>query len=93
MEAYRHHKPADAKADGYVFEKDGNPLDDRAILKDFIRPAAKRLGFYFSGFGWHSFRRQNLTRIQQEGVHAFRGPSPGWPFETDHDQRLHDRQH
>ena len=71
VEAYRHHKRADAKADGYVFEKDGNPLDDRAILKDFIRPAAKRLGFYFSGFGWHSFRRQNLTRIQEEGATPF----------------------
>ena len=54
-----------------MFEKDGNPLDDRAILKDFIRPAAKRLGFYFSGFGWHSFRRQNLTRIQEEGATPF----------------------
>jgi integrase len=51
LEAYRRHKADDAKTDGYVFEKDGNPLDDRAILKDFIRPAAKRLGFYFVGFG------------------------------------------
>ncbi len=71
MEAYRRVKPADAKGDGYVFEKDGKPLDDRAILKDFIRPAAKRLGFYFCGFGWHSFRRQNLTRIQEEGATPF----------------------
>ncbi len=71
MEAYRRHKPADAKGDGYVFEKDGNPLDDRAIPKDFIRPAAKRLGFYSSGFGWRSFRRQNLTRIQEEGATPF----------------------
>jgi integrase len=71
VEAYKHHKPADAKADRYVFEKDGNPLDDRAILKDFIRPAAKRLGIYFAGFGWHSFRRQNLTRIQEEGATPF----------------------
>jgi integrase len=65
------HKAADANGDGYVFEKDGNPLDDRAILKDFIRPVAKRLGFYFTGFGWHSFRRQNLTRIQEEGATPF----------------------
>ncbi|PYU96654.1 MAG: hypothetical protein DMG25_01250, partial [Acidobacteria bacterium] len=62
---------ADAKADGYVFETDGNPFDDRAILKNFIRPAAKRLGFYFAGFGWHSFRRQNLTEIQEEGATPF----------------------
>jgi integrase len=71
VKAYRRHMPADAKADGYVFERDGNPFDDRAILKDFIRPAAKRLGFYFAGFGWHSFRRQNLTGIQEEGATPF----------------------
>ena len=71
VEAYRRHKPADAKGDGYVFEKGRHPLDDRAILKNFIRPAAKRLGFYFCGFGWHSFRRQNLTRIQEEGATPF----------------------
>jgi hypothetical protein len=71
VESYRHHKTANAKGDGNVFEKDGNPLDDRAILKDFIRPAAKRLGFYFTGFSWHSFHRQNLTRIQEEGATPF----------------------
>ena len=71
VEAYLRHKPVDAKGDEYVFEKDGNPLDDRAILKDFIRPAAKDLGFYFPGFGWHSFRRQNLTGIQEEGATPF----------------------
>lgn len=46
-------------------------MDDRAILRQFIRPAAKRLGFYFQGLGWHSFRRQNLTLIQEEGATAF----------------------
>lgn len=71
VEDYRRHKPAGAKGEAYVFEKDGNPLDDRAILKDFIRPAAKRLGIYFPGFGWHSFRRQHLTRIQEEGATTF----------------------
>jgi len=25
------------------------------------------LGFYFPGFGWHSFRREHITRIQEEG--------------------------
>ena len=39
--------------------------------KDFIRPAAKRLEIYFPGFGWHSFRRQNLTGIQEEGATPF----------------------
>ena len=70
-ETFRQHRPADATADDYVFQKDGEPLDDRAILRDHIRPAAKRLGFYFEGFGWHSFRRQNLTLIQEEGATVF----------------------
>ena len=29
---------------------------------------AERLGFYFEGFGWHSFRRQNITLIQEKGA-------------------------
>ena len=55
----------------HVFQRDGQPLDDRVVLKDVIRPLAKQLGFYFEGFGWHSFRRQNLTLIQEEGASAF----------------------
>jgi hypothetical protein len=66
VKAYRPHKPA--HAGGYIFEKDGNPLDDRAILKNFIQPAAERCRFYFSGFGWHSLRRQNLTTIHEDGA-------------------------
>ncbi len=56
---------------GYVFQRNGKPLDDRAILRGSIRPTAKRLGFYFEGFGWHSFRRQNLTLMQEEGATPF----------------------
>jgi hypothetical protein len=37
----------------------------------FLRPTAQRLGIYFEGFGWHSFRRQNLTLIQEEGATSF----------------------
>ena len=70
-EALRRHKPSRAPLDDYVFHKGGEPLDDRAILRDHIRPATKRLGFYFEGFGWHSFRRQHLTLIQEEGATAF----------------------
>ncbi len=36
-----------------------------------LRPAAKQLGIYFPGLGWHSLRRQNLTLIQEEGATAF----------------------
>ena len=46
-------------------------MDDRSILRSVIRPAAKDLGFYFEGFGWHSFRRQNITVLQEEGATTF----------------------
>jgi integrase len=32
---------------------------------------AKRLGIYFEGFGWHTFRRQNVTLMQEEGATVF----------------------
>ena len=70
-EQYRRHKPETAKPDSFVFEKEAEPMDDRSILRNVIRPAAKRLGFYFEGFGWHSFRRQNITVMQEEGATAF----------------------
>ena len=68
--ALRKHRPLECSLDTYVFQKDGKPLDDRDLLRQQIRPAAERLGFYFTGFGWHSFRRQNLTLIQEEGATA-----------------------
>lgn len=68
VKAYRRLKPLNAEPGDYVFEDRGEPLDDRDILKNYIRPAAERLGFYFPGFGWHSFRRQYITRIQDEGA-------------------------
>ena len=71
VDSYCKHKPTDAKPDQYVFQRQGEPLDDRALLKDVIRPVAKRLGLYFPRFGWHSFRRQNLTVIQEEGATVF----------------------
>lgn len=46
-------------------------MDDRKILREVIRLITKRHGFYFEGLGWHSFRRQNLTVIQEEGAMAF----------------------
>lgn len=68
---FREHRPNDARPEQYVFENSGEPLDDRAILRRVIRPAAKRLGIYFEGLGWHSFRRQNITLLQEEGATAF----------------------
>ena len=43
-------------------------MDDRQLPRRYLRPAAKRLGIYFLGFGWRTFRRQNLTVIQEEGA-------------------------
>jgi integrase len=52
----------------YVFCNDrGQPLDDCRLQKNYLRPAAKAIGVYHEGFGWHAFRRQNLTLLQQEG--------------------------
>lgn len=50
--------------DDFVFDLgDGQPHDDRELRK-IIRRAARELGFYFEGLGFHSFRRSNITRIQ-----------------------------
>jgi integrase len=68
---YEQFRAAAAGEDTLVFNLHGQPLDDRSILRGIIRPAAKRLGFHFEGFGWHSFRRQNLTVIQEVGATPF----------------------
>ena len=40
--------------------------DDRDLLQHFIRPAAKEIGAYWEGFGWHSFRREAVTALSAE---------------------------
>ena len=35
--------------------------DDRDLNQHFLRPAAKELGFYWKGFGWHALRREAVT--------------------------------
>jgi integrase len=37
--------------------------DDRDLNQHFLRPAAKALGFYCEGFGWHALRREAVTSI------------------------------
>lgn len=69
-EVYRQLKPPEASPDDYVFHIDGRPMDGLAISRRHIKPAAQKLGFDFLGFGWHTFRRQNLTLIQEEGATA-----------------------
>jgi hypothetical protein len=43
------------------------PPDDRDLLRYEFRPVLKRLKLYYTGFGWHAFRRQNVTWRQQVG--------------------------
>jgi integrase len=35
--------------------------DDRDLNQHFLRPAAKALGFYWKGFGFHALRREAVT--------------------------------
>lgn len=53
----------------FVFTSDSGPMppDDRDLLREEFRPVLKRLKLYYPGFGWHAFRRQNITWRQQIG--------------------------
>ncbi|HXS94986.1 MAG TPA: hypothetical protein VN736_10300 [Candidatus Limnocylindrales bacterium] len=66
-------RPVDAQPDDYVFQVERKPLDDRDVLRRFIRPVAQELGLYFKGFGWRTFRRLHVTAIQDgsEAVNVF----------------------
>jgi integrase len=35
--------------------------DDRSLQRYFLRPAAKAVGCYVPGFGWHALRREAVT--------------------------------
>ena len=66
-------KPANAEPGQYVFLLNGQPIDNRAILRRHLRPTAKRLGLHFAGFGRRTFRRLNITALQHgpNGVNVF----------------------
>lgn len=53
----------------FIFTSDTGPMppDDRDLLREEFRPVLKRLKLYYPGFGWHAFRRQNITWRQQIG--------------------------
>lgn len=56
-------------AAGWVFPaRDGRVMTDAEIRKDFLLPAAEKLGLYFKGFGFHSFRREVGTALQEHGA-------------------------
>lgn len=66
---FRRRYPGPHKREDFVFVgEDGRmPPDDRDLLRFEFRPILKRLGLYYPGFGWHAFRRQNITWRQQLG--------------------------
>lgn len=53
-----------------VLTKFGESRDDRDINQHFLRPAAKALGIYWPGFGFHQFRRQAITALGVDPLQA-----------------------
>lgn len=41
----------------------GVSRSENSIRRYYVTKAAKELGIYFQGFGWHSFRREALTAV------------------------------
>ena len=66
---FRSRYPGPQARDQFVFIGDDGhmPPDDRDLLRYEFRPVLKRLKLYYPGFGWHAFRRQNVTWRQQVG--------------------------
>jgi integrase len=71
IEQYRALKPVETLPDAFVFHEEGQPLDERSVLRYQLRPVAKALQLYSEGFGWHTFRRTHLTVLSEEGATAF----------------------
>ncbi len=53
----------------YIFigENGKTPPDERDIARYELRPLLRQLGIYYPGFGWHAFRRMNVTIRQSVG--------------------------
>jgi len=69
VEEFRRRLPRLEERAGFVFVgEDGHmPPDDRDLLRHEFRPVLKRLKLYYPGFGWHAFRRQNVSWRQTVG--------------------------
>jgi len=65
--AMRYPGPQARKQFIFMGDDSKNPPDDRDLLRFEFRPILVRLGLYYPGFGWHAFRRQNITWKQQIG--------------------------
>lgn len=44
-------------------KREGTCRDDRDLLQHFLRPAAKKMGVYYQGFGFRALRREAITEI------------------------------
>jgi len=73
IEEFRRRYPGPHSRDKFVFVGDDeiSPPDERDLLRYELRPVLKKLKLYYSGFGWHAFRRQNITWRQQAGATPF----------------------
>lgn len=67
---FKQRYPGAHRRSEFVFIGDDGhlPPDDRDLLRECFRPIVKRLGLYYKGFGWHAFRRQNITWRQHAGA-------------------------
>jgi integrase len=69
VEEFRRRYPGPQAREKFVFVGDDGvmPPDDRDLLRFEFRPVLKGLKLYYQGFGWHAFRRQNITWRQTAG--------------------------
>lgn len=68
VEEFRRRYPGPQAANKFIFDEgEGLPADDRELLRWNFRPVVKALKLYYVGFGWHAFRRENITLRQTLG--------------------------
>lgn len=67
VDEFKRRYPGPQAADTFVFDDGGLPPDDRDLLRWNFRPVLKALKLYYLGFGWHAFRRENITLRQTLG--------------------------
>ncbi|MBL8233139.1 MAG: tyrosine-type recombinase/integrase [Bryobacterales bacterium] len=61
--------PGPQASEEFVFgvrTRRGQTRQDRSINRYFLRKAAKQLGIYWKGFGFHVFRREAITAIASQ---------------------------
>lgn len=69
LQEFQNRFPGNHRRGQFVFVgEDGHaPPDDRDLLREEFRPVLRKLKLYYSGFGWHAFRRLHITWRQQIG--------------------------